>query len=172
MKPETTAILITRTDGRIRIMQFVTKGALNAAGEVFEREATAEAIEAEISKAGFTDTVSWRVIDPSEIPDDRTFRDAWIDAGKIDVDMPKARAIHRQSLRDMRAPLLAALDVAYQRADEMDDAAEKARVAAKKQALRDVTSDPAIEAAKTPDELKSALPNVLYDPAVAPRLSR
>ena len=56
---------------------------------------------------------------------------------------------------------LAALDVEYQHADERGDVAEKARIAAKKQALRDVTADPAIEAAQTPEALKAVWPDIL-----------
>lgn len=103
-----------------------------------------------------------RIADRSEIPADRTFRSAWEDKGvAIDVNMPKAREIHRNRLRDMRAPKLAQLDVDYQRADERGDAAEKQSIAQRKQALRDVTADPAIDAAATPEELKAVLPAAL-----------
>lgn len=64
-------------------------------------------------------------------------------------------------MRAARAPKLAALDIAYQRADEAGDDAEKARITALKQALRDVTSDPAIEAATTTEILKSVWPDIL-----------
>lgn len=103
-----------------------------------------------------------RIIDDTEYPSDRAFRDAWkLGQAGIEVDMPKARDIHRERLRQMRAPLLAALDVEYQRADERGDTAEKQRIAARKQALRDVTADPRIDAAQTPEELKAAVPEVL-----------
>lgn len=93
------------------------------------------------------------------IPTDRTFRDAWVQsAGKISVDMPRAREVQRERLRAARAPLLEALDVSYQRADEAKDEAAKKRVAAEKQRLRDVTRHPAIDAAKTPEQLKAAWP--------------
>ena len=119
--------------------------------------------------------LSHREVDDAEIPTDRTFRNAWEDSGKIGVNTPKAREIHKDRLRQIRAPLLAALDVEYQRADESETAgedindqdsvrqarAEKARISAKKQALRDVTKHPAITAAKTPDELKAAIPDTL-----------
>lgn len=95
-------------------------------------------------------------------PDDRTYRDAWVKAaGKVEVDMPKARNIHRDRLRAERAPKLAALDADYLKADEAGDLAAKARITAEKQALRDVTADPGIEAAKTPQELKAVIPSVL-----------
>lgn len=104
--------------------------------------------------------VSWSIeeIDPADRARDRTFRDAWKWDRGIKTDMGKAREIHRGRIRAARDPLLKALDIEYQRADERADATEKARIAAKKQALRDATADPRIEAAATPEELKSVWP--------------
>ena len=96
------------------------------------------------------------------LPDDwvpadrRAFRSAWVLNGEtIDVDMPRAREIQKARLRREREPMLAALDTEYMRADETRDAARKSAIAAEKQALRDVTASPLIDAAKTPEELKS-----------------
>ena len=72
----------------------------------------------------------------------------------IIVNMVKARDIHRDHLRDERAPLLAQLDVDYIRADEIGDDAEKARIAARKQTLRDATTNPDIDTAQTIEVLK------------------
>ena len=77
----------------------------------------------------------------------------------ITVNMEKARNIHRENMRVARAPLLKMLDVAFQRALEQN--ANTATIVAQKQALRDVTSDPAIETAQTPEELKAIWPSVL-----------
>jgi len=102
------------------------------------------------------------IIDDAQMPADRTFRDAWKHtAGTIAVDMPKAREIQRSRMREARTPKLAALDVEYQRADEAGDSDRKKAVAARKQALRDVTKLPAIDAAQTPDALKSVWPDDL-----------
>lgn len=75
--------------------------------------------------------------------------------------MNKARDIKRDMIREERKPLLEALDVAYMRAVEIQDAEKMTEVAAKKQALRDCTKDPAIDAAATPDELKQVRPSAL-----------
>lgn len=107
------------------------------------------------------DAINPRFADESEIPADRTFRNAW--KADLTVDMVKAREIHRAKLRDIRKPLLEALDTDYMRADEAGDTALKAQIASKKQALRDVTDDPAIAAATSPEELKAVLPSVLTD---------
>ena len=77
----------------------------------------------------------------------------------ITINMAKARDIHRAKMCEARAPILAALDVQFQRALESN--ADTSAIVAKKQALRDVTSDPAIEAAQTTDQLKAVWPSVL-----------
>jgi hypothetical protein len=122
-------------------------------------------IDAEIKKwhpDRQAEIVSYEQISPHVIPEDRTFRNAWVLADcRIAVNMDKARDIHRERLRTLRAPMLAALDIDYQRADEAGNAGRKRAIATRKQALRDVTADPAIDAAQTPDELKAVLPAIL-----------
>lgn len=95
---------------------------------------------------------------------DRYFRKAWTwetPDPVIDIDMEKAREVHRNQIRLIRKPKLDDLDVAYQRADEAGDTALKQIIATQKQALRDSPADPAIASAKTPEELKTILPQVL-----------
>lgn len=100
--------------------------------------------------------------DGGQIQQDRTFRDAWEDVGgAIVVSMPRARDLWRDKMRHARAGKLAALDTEYLRADEMKNAEEKLRIAARKKELRDVTAVPEIEAAKNTDELKAVWPDVL-----------
>lgn len=106
------------------------------------------------------DATDIRIVPVADIPADRTFRAAW--TADLTVDMDKARDIQRDRLRDERAPMLAALDVEYQRADERGDDEAKAAVAAQKQALRDITKADEIEAAKTPDELKALNVEALF----------
>jgi len=124
-------------------------------------------VDSELAKWSFDQrnaVVSWRKIPPAGIPADRTFRDAWCDAtpaAQVDIDMVRAREIHRNHLRALRAPKMAALDIDYQRADETGDVARKRDVAQRKQAMRDATDDPAIEAAQTPEELKAVIPAAL-----------
>lgn len=79
----------------------------------------------------------------------------------ISINMEKARDIHRARMRIAREPLLAKLDIAFQRALEQNT--NTATIVAQKQALRDVTSDPAIEAAQTIDELKAVWPDILNE---------
>lgn len=106
--------------------------------------------------------VPYRIVDSSELPTDRTFRNAWVMSGiAVAVDMTKAREVHREHLRVLRAPVLAALDIAFLRAIEAGDVPRQAEIAAQKEALRTVTDDPAIDAATTPDELKAVIPEIL-----------
>ena len=108
------------------------------------------------------DALNPHFVSDVEIPDDRDFRDAWKDTGSgVVIVMSKAREIHKSKLRKLRTPKLAALDVEYQRADEAGDVAGKKQIAARKQALRDVTADPRIAAATTPEQLKAVIPDVL-----------
>ena len=79
----------------------------------------------------------------------------------ITVNMTKAREIKKDMIRAERAPMLAALDVEYMRAVETGDTVKQAEIAAKKQALRDATKDPAIATAQTPDQLKAVVPEAL-----------
>lgn len=153
---ETRLILITRSDGGVSVMTFV----VHSPRDGFRTEPTPENIEATIAK-GRLDSVSWRFIAPADLPG-RAYRDAWVDTGAgIGHDMEKARDIHRGKLRAARVPLLEALDVAYQRADEAGDIAEKARVVAAKNRLRDLPADPRIEQAVSVEELGA----LLGDPA-------
>ena len=74
----------------------------------------------------------------------------------ININMQKARDIHRDKIRAARTSKLAAKDVEFMRAVEAGDTDAQATVAAEKQALRDATAAAAIDAATTPDELKAA----------------
>lgn len=77
----------------------------------------------------------------------------------IVVNMQKALEIKKQMIRKEREPMLASLDVEMMRALESGDTVKQAEIAAKKQALRDATADPAILNAGTPEELKAAIPS-------------
>ena len=67
-------------------------------------------IEREISKWKEKDKViSTRIIKSSTLPQDRTFRDAWVDTGKIEHDMAKCKAIAKAKLSPDKA---AAIDAA------------------------------------------------------------
>ena len=69
------------------------------------------------------------------------------------VDMAKAREIHKTKIREARTPLLSALDVEFQKAQETS--ADTSAIVAKKQALRDAPSDSGITSAADETALKA-----------------
>lgn len=145
-------IAITRTDG-VSIMRLIDdQGDIT---DCVNRELAAWH-QNERSKV-----VSWREIQEADIPTDRTFRGAWEDTGSITVDMPKAREIHRNRLREARKPKLEALDREYLKADEAENLTLKIQIASQKQVLRDITSNPAIDNAPNPVALKAFWPQEL-----------
>lgn len=98
----------------------------------------------------------------SDIPHDRYFRNAWaIVDNKISIDMPKAIEIHLDNLREIRKPILESLDVEFSKAVEENNEAAKFDIVSKKNKLRDVTKLPQILNSKTPEELKSFIPEIL-----------
>ncbi len=99
--------------------------------------------------------ISFAIVDESAIPADRSFRNAWQhDNGVISHDMTKCRAIQKDKLRAERASLLAAQDVAFQRAIAAGSKpSELAAIETEKQRLRDITK--LADAAKTPVELRT-----------------
>lgn len=140
-------IKITRSDGGVSIMQTIDDADIGS--------------EIEKWKSVKTGYVSHQEITAAEVPEDRTFRNAW--KPDLTVDMPKAREIHKDKLRQLRVRLLEALDIEYAQADERNDNAKKTEIAARREALRNVTADPAIAAAATPEELKNVLPEPLKE---------
>lgn len=105
---------------------------------------------------------TFEVVDVADLPA-RDYRNAWkaLPGKKIGHDMVKARELHRNKFRELREPKLKELDTEYMRADEDGDQQKKKEIAAKKKALRDVTADPAIEAAQTIEQLRLVMPAIL-----------
>lgn len=103
-----------------------------------------------------------RWIEDAELPKTREFRNAWIDRNnKVQVDMPKARELHRNRLRQVRDKEIRKLDGEWMKAFAKKDTATADAVEAKRQALRDAPQYEAIDAAQTPEELSAAIPEIL-----------
>ena len=103
------------------------------------------------------------VVEATDLPYFGTFgRFAWKQNGAVIpvFDMARARPIKTDQIRIERDARLVQEDIAYIRADEAGDTAEKARIAAKKQALRDlpVTIQPQLDALATPKALEAWQP--------------
>ena len=71
----------------------------------------------------------------------------------ITTDMAKAKEIHKTNIREARTPLLAALDIEFQKA--LETGADTSTIVAKKQALRDAPAASGISTAASTDDLKA-----------------
>ncbi len=92
------------------------------------------------------------IVDHDLLPFDTDFFDAWELTGEtVTVNLDKAKNITKSRLRAERAPLLAAQDVAFQRALEIG--ADTSAIVAEKQRLRDITK--LADQATTLDELRA-----------------
>jgi hypothetical protein len=172
-------VSIVRATDEVAIMTFVTLGRGNVlppgaewadkdAG-VWMREASAQNVDEEIKRSPFL-TVDgpikgWRIVASGDVPVDRTYRDALRDrGGKLEHDLPAARELHRAMLRHARARAFVELDGEWMKATGSKDDAEAVKVEEKRALLRDVTDDPAIEAAATCEALKATWPDALLGP--------
>jgi hypothetical protein len=91
-----------------------------------------------------------RIVNLTDLPRDNDFYDAWeMDATSVTVNFAKAVEITKNRLRAERTPLLAAQDVAFQRA--LESGADTTAIVAEKQRLRDITNI----TATTLDELRA-----------------
>jgi|TARA_S200002703_G_scaffold104832_1_gene90958 hypothetical protein len=116
-------------------------------------ELTVEEIAAKDVPAG----KSYTIVEDSQVPTDRSFRDAWaLSDGSIQVEMTKAKDLMRDKIREVRKDLLASEDVTFMRAVETADADAQAASAARKQALRDAPLASAISNASDVTALKAA----------------
>ena len=70
----------------------------------------------------------------------------------INVDITKAKVITKDRLRAERTPLLAAQDIAFQRA--LESSADTSAIVTEKQRLRDITNQ--VDSMTTLDQLKGA----------------
>ena len=80
------------------------------------------------------------IVNQSDLPNQyNDFFDGWeLVDGKVEVSLAKAKEITKKRLRSEREPLLAAQDVAFQRA--LETGADTSAIVAEKARLRDVTT--------------------------------
>ncbi len=135
-------LLVLKDDGSVSIII----PAAEATAELLERDARAV--------AGY---VSHRELSDEELPADRVFRNAWKDGEEgLEIDVEKAKEIKKNEFRDLRAPLLEALDVKFMQALEKNLSTNP--VVLQKQALRDVTE---LSLPDDIEELKEFMPEIL-----------
>lgn len=92
------------------------------------------------------------IVDSDDLPNEHNdFFNAWrLNNGVVSVDLTAAKVITKDRLRQERAPLLQAQDVAFQRALESNS--DTSEIVAEKQRLRDITK--LVDEATTLEELK------------------
>lgn len=110
-------------------------------------EVSIDEVAAKVVPAG----VTWQIVDASNIPADRAFRNAWTLSGsQITEDWAKSVEITKERLREERKPLFEAADIQAMRDIEATGAV-RPETAALKQSLRDVTA--LADTAQTRDDL-------------------
>ena len=150
-------IIYTRSDGGCAVIHPVI-GTHPQRENITEDEALQRAWEKDIP----ADAINPQIVSAEFVPTDRSFRNAWIvGIQSIGFDMNKCREIYKQQLREIRAPKFAPLEQSQRTAFVTGDIPKALMLESKLQQLRDVTSDPAILAAQTPEELKTILPDCL-----------
>ena len=106
----------------------------------------------EIAAKDVPEGIEYKIVNVSEISSDRTFRNAWVLDNEITVDIPKAKVITKNKLREQRKPLLEAQDILFMQAQE--SGTDTSRIVTEKQRLRDITKQ--VDNMTTVDELKGA----------------
>jgi hypothetical protein len=104
-------------------------------------------------------------LDDYTVPADKALREAWEVTSEtaITVNMPAARDIWREKIREARVAEFEKLDTQFMKA--LETSTSTTEIVAQKQVLRDAPNHPDIEAATTPDELKAVqpIPNVTVE---------
>jgi len=129
----------------------------NAEGGVSVIIPTGELSIEEVAKKDVPEGVAYEIVDASDIPSDRTFRNAWVMGDCcVEHDLEKCKALGHDMRRAKRAEEFAPYDEVIAKQIPGVDAAE---AEAARQAIRDKYAEvqDAIDAAATPDEIKAAL---------------
>jgi hypothetical protein len=121
--------------------------------------------EMDIEAVKAKDTPSGSIIvDSADLPQaDNDFFNAWeLADGVVTVNLTKAKALTKDRLRMERAPLLAAQDVLFQRAQETG--ADTTAIVAEKNRLRDITN--LVDGCTTTSQLRQLTPASTEVPAL------
>ena len=111
----------------------------------------------EVAAKDVPEGVPYEIVDAADIPSDRYFRNAWVANGAaVDVDLDQAKSIGHDIRRTKREAEFAPFDAIIMKQIPGNSAAEaeeaRQQIRFKYALIQDV-----IEAAETPDEIKSAL---------------
>jgi hypothetical protein len=100
----------------------------------------------------------YAIVDSLENVDNDYFNGFVYADGAAVADIAACKSIHLDRFRAARAPKLAALDVQYMKAIEVEDSVKASAIAVAKQELRDVTKIPLPD---TLEEIKEVWPSIL-----------
>lgn len=99
----------------------------------------------------------YKIVDTVDIDNDFFNAYDYSENGPV-INISRAKEIQKNKFRSARNSLLAKLDVDYMKADEIGNVQNKAEIAAKKQALRDITD---ISLPDTLEGIKNTWPEIL-----------
>lgn len=118
----------------------------------------------EIANGAAASAADFAVVEGDPRPSSRAFRNAWKwDGAAIKVNMPAARGIHMDRIREIRNARLDALDKDWSRAKGQKKEAEADAVEAKRQKLRDIPQTLDLTTAATPEALGALWPAELIE---------
>ncbi len=102
------------------------------------------------------------ILGDDSLPKDFTFRKAWkISKGKVVIDMDVAKDIHMNNLRKLRNDKFIELGVPFKLHKLLEAAVFPPETVSLLQELRDIPQVFDLSAAKTPEELKELIPDIL-----------
>lgn len=187
--PHVKIVIVPADQPHVAVMNLLTEGisvggVLPVGAEWINQETghwlrtpTQEVIELQIRKWRALDSpaprpapLRWYIAKASDVPQDRAYRNAQVahaTENKVIHDMPLARELHKDMLRQERDPRMLKLDAQWMAATRAKDEAAIANIDAEKQVLLDSTDDPRILAATTVEELKVVTCESLVQEAVA-----
>ncbi len=115
----------------------------------------------QIIESDVPDNLEYKIVNIADLPQDRTFRNAW--TMDLTIDMDVARDIWREKIREARNKALLDLDVPYLRALEEDDKREMQMISNKKQTLRILPRVVDLSLYTNPQALKAFWPHELKE---------
>ena len=161
--PDTVCIAITFADGSVGLMRFITAEYGADGTPTWTRQATKGTVDAEIARAQWRPELlpikGWRPVAESDVPKDRTYRNALRDTGSALVhDLDAVKALALAQLRQDRAVMFGDLDWQWNRAMGQGDSDGATAIEAQRQALRDLpaTVQPDLDAAAAPEDVTAA----------------
>lgn len=130
-------LIYTRPDGGVSIVAVVPKANIEVMlGSISDKEYLDHVHKVSIPE----DATNIREIEDADIPENREFRESWVDvnnSGQLSIDLLKAKDLQLAAMRVVRNAQLVSLDADSLKA--METKSDDSGVLAQKQALRDAT---------------------------------